>query len=157
MRLPARVADVCLIALTVSLILIVTPDRSRAQSQSTFDHFATGFHLEGAHRFAECEACHTDGMFAGTPTQCSSCHTQGSRVSATFKPPRHITATDRCDACHRVTVWASVDRVDHFEVKGACFTCHNGRSAPGKPFNHIQTSADCVNCHRPTAWIPAAF
>ena len=151
----ANIAELGTIALAILVILMVTPDRSRAQS--TFDHFATGFHLEGAHRSAECDACHADGMFAGTPTQCSGCHIQGSRVNATFKPPMHNSTTNRCDSCHRVTTWASVDRVDHLEVLGLCTSCHNGQRAPGKPFDHIQTNDNCDSCHRTTAWIPTVF
>ena len=109
------------------LLLPAVPDQSAAQSN--FDHFTTGFRLEGAHRFAECEACHTDGMFEGTPTRCGDCHTQASRMRVAWKPPTHITASDRCDSCHRPNAWVAVARVDHLEVIGTCMSCHNGQSA----------------------------
>lgn len=145
----------CQFAAMMLLLLPVFAENSIAQS--TFDHYATGFRLDGAHRFADCESCHTDGIFAGTPTQCSGCHTQASRINATSKPPVHIMATDRCDACHRPNVWAAVNRVDHLEVQGTCISCHNGQKAGGKPPNHLQTDNQCDNCHRTTAWSPAAF
>lgn len=140
-------------SLVVALALI--PDYGFAQS--TFDHFATGFRLEGAHRFAECESCHSDGMFAGTPTECSGCHSQASRVNATAKSPTHNLTTDRCDACHRPEAWLPLTRVDHLETHGTCVSCHNGQRAPGKPFNHVPADDTCDNCHRTTAWVPAAF
>lgn len=125
--------------------------------QTTFDHFTTGFRLEGAHRFADCESCHTDGMFAGTPTECSGCHTQTGRINATSQPPFHVTTTNRCDACHRSNAWLAITRVDHLEVLGSCIGCHNGSEAGGKPPTHLPTSDQCDDCHRTTAWVPAAF
>lgn len=147
-----RVAVAVILA---SLLATAVPITSLGKS--TFDHFTTGFRLEGAHRFADCEACHTDGIFSGTPTQCSGCHTQSSRVNATSKPAYHITTSDRCDACHRASDWQSVLRVDHFEVVGECAACHNGRRAGGQPVGHLPTTDQCDDCHRTTAWVPAAF
>ena len=126
-------------------------------AQSSFDHFTTGFRLEGAHRFAECEACHTDGLFEGTPTQCAGCHTQASRTQASSQPATHVTTTDRCDSCHRPNAWAGVVRVDHLEVLGTCASCHDGRTATGKPADHVPAGNQCDNCHRTTAFVPAAF
>lgn len=126
-------------------------------AQSMFDHFTTGFRLEGSHRFAECESCHTDGLFEGTPTQCAGCHTQASRIRAVSKPAVHATTTDRCDSCHRTNAWVAVARVDHLEVLGTCISCHDGRKANGKPTDHSPASDQCDDCHRTTAWVPAAF
>jgi len=137
------------------LLLLIVADRSVAQS--TFDHFTTGFRLDGAHRFGECESCHADGMFAGTPTQCSGCHTQSGHIDATSKSPVHVTTTDRCDACHRNIAWVAVSRVDHLEVFGTCSSCHDGSKANGKPVDHLPASEQCDDCHRSTAWVPAAF
>ncbi|UCF66430.1 MAG: hypothetical protein JSV80_11605, partial [Acidobacteriota bacterium] len=41
---------------------------------ATFDHNATDFPLTGAHAAAECNACHSDGVYDGKPTDCYSCH-----------------------------------------------------------------------------------
>ena len=147
--------ELCRLGILALLLLPVVP--GQADAQSTFDHFTTGFRLDGAHRVAECESCHTDGLFAGTPTQCSGCHTQAGRINATSKPAVHVTTTDRCDACHRSNAWVAVSRVDHLEVLGTCISCHNGRKANGKPVNHLPTSDQCDDCHRSTAWVPAAF
>ncbi len=145
--LAARIGQLSLLAL---LLLPVAPDRSVAQS--TFDHFTTGYRLEGAHRFAECESCHTDGMFTGTVRHCSGCHNQASRSNATSQPQTHITTTNRCAACHRPNVWVGITRVDHFETLGACSSCHNGRKANGKPVTHVPAGNSCEDCHNTVAW-----
>lgn len=151
----AFIGKICWLGAVVLLSLPLTPGSSVAQWR--FDHFTTGFRLEGAHRLAECESCHTDGMFAGTPTDCVGCHSQASRTNATSRPQTHITTTDRCDACHRPTAWVGITRVDHLETLGSCNNCHNGRKADGKPPMHLPTSDQCEDCHRTTSWLPAAF
>jgi hypothetical protein len=47
--------------------------------------------------------------------------------------------------------------VDHAEVLGTCFSCHNGSVAEGKPPQHLPTSNQCDDCHNTTAWVPAVF
>lgn len=138
-------------------VLAVCAGLESTSAQSDFDHFTTGFRLEGSHQLAECEACHTDGIFAGTPSSCRGCHTEAGHVEATVRPQFHMTTTDRCDACHRPVAWLPVTRVDHLEVHGACISCHSGSKAGGKPPDHIPANDQCDNCHRTTAWAPAVF
>ncbi len=149
-RKGAFAAGICQLGVLALLLLPVAPDRSVAQSK--FDHFTTGFRLEGSHRFAACESCHTDGMFSGTARHCAGCHSQSSRSNATSQPQTHITTTNRCDACHRPNTWVGVMRVDHFETRGACYACHNGRKANGKPANHVPAPNTCDDCHNTVAW-----
>ncbi|MDJ0926942.1 MAG: hypothetical protein QNJ73_04745 [Gammaproteobacteria bacterium] len=145
----------------VCLLLLALPGAGVLYAQSSvsssFDHFTTGFRLEGAHRFADCEACHTDGMFVGTPTRCAACHTQASRVRATGQPSHHGLTTQNCESCHRDESWVPIARMDHLEAVGACVGCHNGQRANGKPPQHIPSSSQCDDCHRTTGWVPAAF
>ncbi len=150
MRKGAFVTRLCQLGVLTLLSLPVATEKSVAQS--TFDHFTTGYRLEGAHRFAACESCHTDGMFSGTARHCSGCHSQASRSNATSQPPTHMTTTDRCDACHRPNTWVGVVRVDHLETKGTCYGCHNGRKANGKPPMHMPASDFCEDCHNTVAW-----
>jgi predicted CXXCH cytochrome family protein len=130
---------------------------SQASVSSAFDHFTTGFRLDGAHQFAECSSCHVDGLFEGTPTHCGGCHTQASRIRATAQPTQHVSTTEFCESCHRTNVWVPVARVDHLETQGTCASCHDNRDAMGKPVDHIPTSDQCDDCHRSVAWAPAAF
>ena len=105
-RLLATAAFAVLAALTV--LGIDHAALPQVSVSSAFDHFTTAFPLEGAHQFAQCESCHVDGQFAGTPVQCAGCHSQGSRVRATFRPARHDLTTEYCEACHLPAAWVPV-------------------------------------------------
>ena len=139
-----------LVVVTALSLLSVFPSESIAKIP--FDHFTTGFRLEGAHRYAECESCHSDGSFAGTPTRCEGCHTQSSRTRATPRPPTHLPTTDRCDSCHRPNAWTPVIRFDHLEVFGRCSSCHNNVVTAGQQPQHIPTTAECDDCHNTRMW-----
>ena len=143
--------------ITLAVVSLSLTAVTAAIAQSKFDHFTTGYPLEGAHRFADCESCHTDGLFEGTPTQCEGCHSQSSRVNAAAKPAFHNPTSDRCGACHHPSDWQSILRVDHLEVMAECAACHDGRRAPGKPIGHLMTNDQCDDCHRTTAFVPAVF
>lgn len=138
------------IVVTAMSLLSTFPTDSVAKTQ--FDHFTTGFRLEGAHRFAECETCHSDGNFAGTPTRCGECHAQASRTRATWRPPTHLPTTDSCDSCHRPNAWAPVIRFDHLEVFGTCSSCHNNVIVAGQHPQHIATTTECDDCHNTRTW-----
>lgn len=143
-----------LFCLMVSLVAVLLLEQSSADSiaQTRFDHFTTGFRLEGAHRSADCEVCHTDGVFAGTPTQCADCHTQASRIRGTWQPPTHLLTTDRCDSCHRAFAWVPVARFDHLETQGTCSSCHNNLIVAGQHPQHTPTTAECDTCHNSRFW-----
>lgn len=128
-----------------------------AQPAPTFDHFTTGFRLEGAHARASCDSCHASAAFSGTPTQCVSCHSDAGPVRASSQPSHHILSTERCESCHREYTWVPPYRVDHLEVIGSCVSCHDGRRAVGQPFDHLPTGSQCANCHRTSSFTPAHF
>ena len=133
-------------------LLLLAKTSSDSVAKTKFDHLTTGFRLEGAPRAAECESCHTDGVFAGTPTNCENCHTQASRIQATWKPPTHLQTSNSCDACHRSFAWVSVARFDHLEVRGTCSSCHNNMIVAGQQPQHIPTTAECDSCHNTRFW-----
>ena len=137
------------IGLVLWLIVLASVE-SAAETQ--FDHLTTGFRLEGAHRVADCESCHSDGVFAGTPTVCTDCHSQASRIRASWQPQTHLTTTDQCDGCHRPFAWVPVARFDHFESRGTCSSCHDNRIVAGQHPQHIQTSEECDSCHNTRFW-----
>ena len=112
-----------------------------------FDHLTTGYELTGAHRLQDCESCHADAVFQGTPRDCFSCHSPGSRIGATPRPASHVMSSPRCDACHSTAAWSPATRVDHDAVQGNCASCHNGTQAPGKPPGHVQTVMDLSLIH----------
>lgn len=124
---------------------------------SNFDHFTTGFDLDGGHLILDCESCHVGGVFQGTPTECGSCHVTGGRVQATPKPADHVFSTDTCEECHRTAAWLPLAEMNHDAIYGSCTTCHNNVQSVGKPPQHPPTGQECDTCHRTTAWLPAFF
>lgn len=124
-----------------------------------FDHLTTGFPLTGGHARLECETCHLQGVFKGTPRECERCHIQGSQRASTFKPTNHVQTTRPCFGCHTSNVTWLGARFDHIGVvPGGCPTCHNSVSQTGKPTSgHPTTTLPCDSCHRTTAWLPAYF
>ena len=140
----------------VFVVLLLAPLAGPCQStlSSPFDHFTTGFRLDGAHRLATCESCHADGMFVGTPTRCAGCHAQPNRVRASTKPAQHALTSESCESCHRTDSWVPIARMDHLEVIGTCASCHNGQRGTGKPVTHIPASNTCEDCHSTMIWSP---
>ena len=75
-----RMLRISVTLLTALVAMSLSTVSTVSSAQDSFDHFTTGFRLQGMHRFADCESCHADGLFAGTPRQCVGCHAQASRV-----------------------------------------------------------------------------
>jgi hypothetical protein len=115
---------------------------------SDFDHFATGFPLTGGHRNLECDSCHLNGIFAGTPTACERCH---NNIRADGESPNHIQTDDICDNCHTTIDWRHA-RFDHGNVSGDCSNCHNGAISTGKDPDHIASDNSCELCHSTFSW-----
>jgi hypothetical protein len=141
----------------MGLIFMFLSFSGQAQEKNVFDHSNTGFDLTGGHSPVPCASCHIGGQFQGTPKECMGCHTTNGRINATAKPIQHIQASDRCETCHSTSAWQAVPIVDHNEVFGACFNCHNNIQVPGKPANHIPVQSDCNSCHTELSWQPVNF
>ncbi|MDH3417270.1 MAG: hypothetical protein OEM64_13255, partial [Gammaproteobacteria bacterium] len=130
---------------------------SNASSQQSFDHFSTGFVLDGAHTSVTCESCHAGGTFGPTDAACSSCHSQTGVVRASSKPASHVATQGECSDCHITANWAVVNFIDHSSLSGNCVSCHNGFQATGKTPTHISSGDRCEDCHNTTGWLPANF
>ena len=65
---------------------------------STFHHSMTDFPLLGAHRVAECNACHKSGIYQGSPTDCAGCHVREAR--AVSFPNHNQPGFEECGSCH---------------------------------------------------------
>ncbi len=149
---------------------------------ATFNHNTTQFPLTGAHQAANCQACHSDGVYKGKPTTCVSCHQASFNQT---KAPPHPAAgipTD-CANCHTTTTWtgASFDHnATQFPLTGAhqaatCQACHSDGLYVGKPttcvschqtdFNGTTSPAHqaagfpttCTTCHTTVTWTGAVF
>jgi hypothetical protein len=115
-----------------------------------------------------CDDCHNTVLWktivrfphTSTTGSCNSCH-NGTRPPAVGKNQTHIKTTTLCEACHDAGtpgVWKPVleARVDHTQVIGTCFSCHNGTVASGKSGTHFTTSNNCDACHAigGAPWVP---
>ena len=104
---------------------------------ATFDHARSIFPLTGAHERVECERCHQNAVFKGTPSACVSCHADPAFHAGQF-------GTD-CAACHTTTAWSPAAfngrhtfPLNHGEGGTvSCATCH--------PSNF--TTYTCYGCH----------
>lgn len=122
-----------------------------------FDHYLTGFDLDGMHREVPCESCHVQGVFRGTPRECGTCHDGTSVYAQSARSVTHPTTTANCEACHVTASWVAISFVDHVEVLGRCSNCHDGNLAEGTPPGHIQTSQECDACHTDVTWTAVIF
>ncbi len=143
---------------------------------AVFDHNRAAFHLAGAHRTAECIACHRNG-YTATPTDCFNCHQRDFNGA---RNPVHGGFATSCEDCHGVTAWRPAI-FDHgqtgFQLVGAhrtiectlchrngyggtpseCVSCHRASyDGAGNP-SHSGFPVTCQDCHSATAWQPATF
>ena len=144
-----------LISVLVAIVALSATPVSHAQN--TFDHYTTGFVLDGAHANVTCERCHTGGTFQGTNPTCVSCHSSIGAIQASSKPVDHIATTDLCADCHTTAAWSPIAYMDHSSAQGSCGNCHDGIIATGKTPDHPQSSDQCDDCHTGTAWVPVVF
>ncbi len=108
----------------------------------------TGFNLDTPHKTLDCEACHKNQVFPGTPTDCYSCHRADyERV----QNPNHVAGgfpTD-CTGCHKASAptWQGATFTHAtFPLAGVhttqpCAACHVNNVFKGTP-------RDCFSCHR---------
>jgi hypothetical protein len=132
---------------------------------ANFDHNQI-FPLTGQHIEEECESCHVNKIFAGTPQECVACHTQ---------PTVHDEAFGHdCLRCHTTLAWSPAElRYHTFPLEHgndsqqdcqvchattyteySCTTCHD--SAETKALhteeNTLTAYENCLKCH-PTGQI----
>lgn len=128
-----------------------------------FDHNLSAFQLVGEHAEAQCEECHADNIYKGTPSDCYSCHREDDEHNGQF-------GTD-CAACHTPADWDDAD-FDHnrsnFPLTGRhvglpCEQCHiTGQlaglttacaSCHADPDFHAGIfGLDCAACHTTNNW-----
>ncbi|MCI0521428.1 MAG: hypothetical protein L0Z70_14365 [Chloroflexi bacterium] len=136
--------------------------------QVTFDHNRSAFPLAGKHLEVECEGCHRDNLFQGTPQACYDCHAEDDEHGGRFGQD--------CAACHTPETWEEAT-FDHaladFQLTGAhgnvaCEDCHRDGVFEGTPqtcagchagpaFHQGLFDSDCAACHDSQAWRPARF
>ncbi|MEN8206865.1 MAG: hypothetical protein ABFS24_12755, partial [Pseudomonadota bacterium] len=145
------------VILSICILMFQPVGVNAAESQSGFNHFSTGFPLEGAHKDAQCTSCHLRGLFEGTPVTCAACHNQASQMPGDVLPQNHIQTNQMCDECHAEQFWKPLARMNHDAVIGSCAICHDGATATGKTVSHIASDNTCDDCHTTNGWVPATF
>ena len=143
-----------------------------------FDH--PSYALTGAHVSTDCNSCHINGVYAGTPRDCNSCH-MADYLGTTDPPHMASGFSNDCMECHDTTSWNNAV-FDHssFPLTGAhvgadCTLCHVGGVYAGTPRdcyachsadynatsmpNHMSAGfpTDCAACHTTTGWDGAVF
>lgn len=105
-------------------------DRMHAFSHAAF------FKLDGGHASLNCNSCHAEKHFRGTPTQCSACHAEPAIHAGFFGL--------QCADCHTTSAWTpALLQAHNFPLdhggKGEidCKTCH--------PAN--DQTYTCTSCH----------
>ena len=127
----------------------------------TFDHNKSAFPLTGNHISVQCQACHGNGVYKGTPTNCYACHAARDAHNGQFGTA--------CESCHNPSGWQNVT-FDHnntaFPLVGKhqnvnCTGCHKNGVFAGTPTQCIachqdqhngQNGTDCSVCHTPRDW-----
>ena len=110
-----------------------------------FDH-ALFFVLDGAHHTTDCQDCHQERIFQGTPRECSQCHAEPALHTGQF-------GLD-CTRCHTTTAWEPAQLtyhtfpLDHGESNNSCDTCHNQSYAEYTCYTcHEHSPADVAEEH----------
>jgi len=136
----------------------VTCDRCHLPGESTWRSMGGGgfnhnsiFQLVGTHATLQCQTCHKNNVYRGTPRDCVGCHqTDYNRT----QNPNHAAAgfPTTCEICHRPTdaqFRGSTGGFNHnsiFQLVGThatlqCQSCHRNSVYRGTP-------RDCVGCHQ---------
>ena len=113
-----------------------------------WSHDDTGWPLTGSHEGLDCQLCHIDNQYGGTPTACFFCHEDDYNDA---EDPDHQGAgfpTD-CEECHNTNAWipADFDHLQYFPIytgvhRGewdTCSDCH--------PNSSDYTIFTCLDCH----------
>jgi hypothetical protein len=110
---------------------------------SRFDHNCAAFKLTGKHVNVNCNSCHSNNVYKGTPQACVSCHAE-PKVPQVHK----ARYGSNCNQCHTTATWSHAT-FDHnqcaFKLTGkhvnvSCNACHKNEVFKGTP-------QSCVGCH----------
>ena len=134
-----------------------------AWSDVTFNHKNTAFPLTGRHTGVLCTACHTNGVYKGTPTNCYACHASRDAHNGQFGT--------NCGSCHNTSGWGNATfnhNNTNFPLVGkhtniSCTKCHANGVYQGTPStcyachadkdeHNGRNGTDCGLCHTPTDW-----
>ena len=102
---------------------------------SNFDH-NNFFLLEGRHAEIDCQACHVDNNYIGTPSECVQCHEEPEIHAGFFGL--------QCEYCHSSIAWTPAKLITHqfpldhgSQSSLACENCHT----------NVYSEYSCFGCH----------
>ncbi|NUQ82424.1 MAG: hypothetical protein HUU10_12500 [Bacteroidetes bacterium] len=153
-----------------------------AWTPSSFNHSLFSFPLTGTHAITDCNSCHQNSTYKGTPKDCFSCHKD---VYQTAQHPNHVSGrlSTLCETCHTTISWEP-STFNHsstrFPLTGAhvlpsceschvngqfsgiatdCFSCHQTdyQSTLNPKHTPDEFPFNCQVCHSEVSWKPAAF
>jgi len=115
------------------------------------------FVLDGQHTDLDCDACHLNRVFAGTPRECSACHAEPEIHAGYFGL--------QCERCHGTDAWSPAKLVSHsFPLDHgeggvvACDVCHTDRYTAYTCYGcHEHQEAEMVSKHREEGITGAQF
>ncbi|MBI1912575.1 MAG: hypothetical protein HYS21_11320 [Deltaproteobacteria bacterium] len=112
-----------------------------------FRHSSTRYPLQGAHRVAECSACHKNRVYRNTTQTCYNCHQSGYSSA-----PLHVQNNygRDCLQCHDRNYASWTFR--HQALNSNCSSCHLSL----RPASHVSNPSNypttCELCHRYPTW-----
>lgn len=119
---------------------------------SSYGH--PGWPLTGAHRTANCNACHSS-VYDGTPNTCISCHSNEYNTA-----PNHVEGnfSQNCLQCHSTSTWQGV-QFSHAGITSGCTQCHldDFNASLNSSHQNAGTNPQCQQCHNTNSWDSAGF
>jgi hypothetical protein len=134
------------------------------RSKMARNHLLTNFPLDGAHRTADCESCHSSvgggtTQFTNLPIDCNQCHLVD--YLATTDPDHQAGGfPTSCDDCHSVRSFTPAGFNHNTLTAGMqCQECHlDNYQATTDPDHQAEDfPLECQACHSTRAWRPASF
>lgn len=103
--------------------------------------------LTGQHASAACNACHQNGVFAGTSSACVDCHLADFQGAT---QPNHVSFgfSTNCEQCHNASSW-NLANFSHAGVNANCVQCHLADYQATRSPNHALAGfgQTCEQCH----------
>ena len=110
---------------------------------ATFDHNLSAFKLDGAHVNVECQKCHINNVFKGTPQECSGCHNDPAFHLGMF-------SGQSCAQCHKTAGWSPAKYNGPHPIisneDGGQGVNHGGQGCRSCHTVNLNT-ATCTQCH----------
>jgi hypothetical protein len=114
------------------------PCHDGSDRMEDFDHNHF-YPLDGEHIDLDCEECHLNKVFAGTPQDCTGCH---------IEPEIHFGIFGiQCERCHGTAAWMPAQIKDHNFTEGLCDGLEGEELTCETCHEYTYTEYPCYSCH----------